>query len=75
MMMRGLAWLSQAAGGFLFLFGGRAISEIWKIDRILAEFIGLGLAAALIGLGIIIKRAAGPDDDVDDAPSKRRGTI
>ena len=74
-LMLGLAWLLHVAAGLLVLYGGGAISEMWKIDRMLAEFLGIGLAVALIGLGFILKKAAPPEGAVNDTPSKGRGTI
>ena len=42
--------------------GGRVISESAKIDRILSEMIGLGLAGACVALGLVLKDAGEPDE-------------
>jgi hypothetical protein len=42
------------------------ISEFWKIDRILAEMIGLGIAAACGALGYVLKTAGEPDEVNED---------
>lgn len=44
--------------GLLFLVGGRAISEFTKVDWVIAEFLGLGLAAVFLVLGMMAKNAA-----------------
>jgi len=56
LLLRGLAWLLFVIGGLSFLVGGRMISESWKIDRILAEMIGLGIAGACGALGYGLKQ-------------------
>jgi len=43
--------------GLLFLVGGRVISEFAKTDRVLAEFIGIGLAVVFVILGFVAKTA------------------
>jgi hypothetical protein len=43
--------------GLAFLFGGRAISEFGKVDRVLAEMLGLGLAGVFLVLGMVFKNA------------------
>ena len=52
--------------GLLFLVGGRAISEFMKADRVLAEFLGIGLAVVFVVLGIVAKNAA---DDLNSEDS------
>jgi hypothetical protein len=42
------------------------ISESWKIDRILAEMIGLGIAGACGALGYGLKSAGEPDKVRED---------
>jgi hypothetical protein len=42
-----------------FWFGGRAISEFAKTERVFAEMEGIALTAIFGGLGAIIKTAAG----------------
>jgi hypothetical protein len=66
LLFRGLAWLLFVIGGFSFLVGGRLISEFWKTDRILAEMIGLGIAAACAAVGYGLKNAGEPDDVKED---------
>ncbi len=48
--------------GLLFLFGGKAISEFAKMDRLLAEMLGIGLAFVFGACGMMAKSAA---DDLD----------
>jgi hypothetical protein len=66
LLLRGFSWLLFVLGGFSFLVGGRMISEFWKIDRILAEMIGLGIAAACGALGYVLKTAGEPDEVNED---------
>lgn len=56
--LHGLAWVFFAIAGIAFWGGGRAISEFGKIDRILAEMLGLGFAAGTGALGYILKTTA-----------------
>jgi hypothetical protein len=44
--------------GLAFWFGGRAISEFSKTERMLAEMEGIALAVSLGGLGAIAKAVA-----------------
>ena len=55
-----------AIAGLLFLVGGRAISEFTKADRVLAEFLGIGLAVVFVVLGFVAKNAA---DDLNGEDS------
>jgi hypothetical protein len=57
-LLRGVAWLLFAIAGLTFWFGGRAISEFAKTERMLAEMEGFGLAMMCGGLGVIVKTAA-----------------
>ena len=50
--LHGLAWVLFAIAGLAFWVGGRAISEFGKIDRILAEMLGLLIAAATVRWGM-----------------------
>jgi hypothetical protein len=52
-----LAWILFAIAGVAFWAGGKIISESAKIDRILAEMLGL-IAFALGALGYILKNGA-----------------
>ncbi len=56
--LHGLAWILFAIAGLAFWVGGQAISEFGKIDRILAEMLGLGIAFATGALGYILKTTA-----------------
>jgi uncharacterized membrane protein len=64
-LLRGLSWLLLAFAGLSFWVGGRAISEFGKVDRLLAEFLGLSLAGVAGLLGYVLKEKA---DDFDDSP-------
>ena len=64
--LHGLAWILLAIAGLAFWVGGRAISEFGKIDRILSEMLGLGIAFATGALGYILKTMA---DDLGAEPS------
>ena len=44
-LLKGTSQVLFVIAGLLFLVGGRAISEFAKIDCVIAEFLGLGLAA------------------------------
>jgi hypothetical protein len=57
-LFRGAAWVFFAIAGLTFWFGGRAINEFAKTERMLAEMEGIGLAVLLGGLGAIAKGAA-----------------
>jgi hypothetical protein len=50
-----VAWFLFAIAGLTFLFGGRAINEFAKTERVLAEMEGVGLAALCALLGTIAK--------------------
>jgi hypothetical protein len=68
-VLHGLAWVLFAIAGLAFWAGGRAISEFGKIDRILSEFLGLGIAAVTGALGYILKTTAdglGVEQDLPD---------
>jgi hypothetical protein len=68
--LHGLAWILFAIAGLAFWVGGRAISEFGKIDRILAEMLGLGIAAATGGLGYILKTTADDLGAEQDSPDQ-----
>jgi hypothetical protein len=51
--LRGLSSFLAVIAGLSFLFGGRAIHEFGKVDRSLAEILGIGVAfACLIAIAI-----------------------
>lgn len=65
-LLKGASQLLFVIAGLLFLVGGRAISEFTKTDRVLAEFLGIGLAVVFVVLGFVAKSAA---DDLNDENS------
>jgi hypothetical protein len=66
--LHGLAWILFAVAGLAFWVGGRAISEFGKVDRILAEMLGLGIAFASGALGYILKTTADDLGAEQDSP-------
>jgi hypothetical protein len=66
-LLNGLAGILFAIAALAFWVGGRAISEFGRIDRILSEMLGLGIAVATGALGYILKTTA--DDLPGDADS------
>jgi len=52
-------------GGLAFWFAGRLISELAKVDRILGEMLGLGLAGGCLAIGFILK-SAGESDEIQE---------
>ena len=51
--LRGLSSFLALIAGLSFFFGGRAIHEFGKVDRSLAEILGIGVAfACLIAIAI-----------------------
>jgi hypothetical protein len=68
-LTRGLASVLFAIAGLSFFFGGRAISELGKMDRLLAEMLGFALAAVCVGLGFLAKTVGEPDDDEEGGAS------
>ena len=69
-LLRGLAWVLFAIAGLAFLAGGKIISESEKIDRILAEMLGLGIALATGALGYILKSTADDLGTDKDSPGQ-----
>ena len=65
-LLKGAGQALFAIAGLLFLVGGRAISEFTKADRMLAEFLGIGLAVVFVVLGFVAKNAA---DDLNGEDS------
>jgi hypothetical protein len=70
--LRGLASVLFGIAGLSFLVGGRAISEFVKVDRLLAELLGLGIAGSCLALGMMLK-SAGEPDEVDEDPNSTSG--
>lgn len=68
--LHGLAWIHFAIAGVAFWMGGRAISEFGKIDRILSEMLGLGIAAGTGVLGYILKTTADDLSAKQDSPDQ-----
>jgi hypothetical protein len=62
-LLRGLSKVVFVIAGFAFLVGGRAISEFGKVDRILAEMLGIMFALVCAGLGMFLKSAGEPDEN------------
>jgi hypothetical protein len=54
-----ISWVLIAVGGISFWVGGRALHEIAKIDRFTGEVEGVAAGAVLIGLGVVLRTAAG----------------
>jgi hypothetical protein len=72
--LHGLAWVLFAIAGVTFWAGGKVISGSAKIDRILAEMLGLMIAFAIGAVGYVLKNFAddpGSDQDSDqNSPSR-----
>lgn len=66
--LHGVAWILFAIAGLAFWIGGRAISEFGKIDRMLSEMLGLGIAFATGALGYILKTKADDLGTEQDSP-------
>ena len=65
-VLRGLSQLLLVIAGLSFFVGGRAISEITKTERMLAEVEGIGLAVVCGALAFIAKSAADNLDEGND---------
>jgi hypothetical protein len=68
--LHGVAWILFAIAGLAFWIGGMAISEFGKIDRILSEMLGLGIAFATGMLGYILKTTADDLGGEQDPPDQ-----
>lgn len=66
-VLRGVGKVLLMAGALAFLWGGRAISEFAKIDRLFAELYGLLAAAALALLGFFAETRGKAMDRADDS--------
>jgi hypothetical protein len=69
-LLRGVSWLLFVSAGLAFWWGGRAISESAKTERMLAEMEGITLAPVCAGLGALAKAAA---DHLDDGENPGLG--
>jgi hypothetical protein len=69
-VLHGLAWILFIFAGLAFWAGGRAISEFGKIDRILSEMLGLGIASVAGALGYILKTTADDLGSEQDSPDQ-----
>jgi p-aminobenzoyl-glutamate transporter AbgT len=56
-LLRGISWFLFVIAGLAFWVGGRAMHEFAKMDRVLAEMVGIGLAAVCGVLGAVVKSA------------------
>lgn len=65
--LRGIAVLLFGIAGIAFFFGGRAISEFSKTDRVLGEMAGIFIAIVCGGLGALAKSAGEEDEPVEDS--------
>ena len=68
--LRAGSWLLLGIAGISFWVGGRAISEFAKVDRILAEFLGLLIAAVTGVAGYVLKTSADELDGTEDSTSQ-----
>lgn len=67
--LHGLAWVLFAIAGVAFWAGGKVISESAKIDRILAELLGLMIAVAVGAVGYVLKNFGDDLGSDKDSPS------
>jgi hypothetical protein len=65
-LLRGAEKLLGAAAGLSFLFGGRALHEFAKFDRMLGEMAGIFLAFVLGLLAFLLRGMAERVEDHDD---------
>jgi hypothetical protein len=63
----GSSWLLLGIAALAFWFGGRAIHEFGKVDRLLAELLGLSIAVVTGALGFILKSTAENLDGAEDS--------
>jgi len=68
--LRAGSWLLLGIAGIAFWVGGRAISEFAKVDRILAEFLGLLIAVVTGIVGYVLKTSADDLDGTEDSTSQ-----
>lgn len=53
--LQGLSSVLFAIAGLSFLVGGRVLMAFWKVDFVLAEFLGIACAALCIGIALVAK--------------------
>jgi hypothetical protein len=58
LFLKGMAAVCFVIAALLFWAGGRAIHEFCNVDRILSEFLGLGLAGIFAVFGLGMKNAS-----------------
>jgi hypothetical protein len=68
-LLRGAAWFFGIAAGLSFWVGGRALNEFAKFDRMLGEMAGIGLAAVLGVIAVLLRGFAERLEDHDDGQS------
>ena len=59
LLLRGVSQTLIVVAALSFFFGGRAISEFTRMNRVGAEVIGIGSAVVLAILAFVAKSAAG----------------
>ena len=67
-LLKGTGQILFGIAGLLFFFGGRAISEFTKTERVLSEVLGIGLAVVFGILGMVANNVADNLDDEDSTP-------
>ncbi len=67
-ILRGMCWILALVAFFAFFAGGKIISESYKVDRILAEMLGIGIAVAA-GVGAAFLKSASDDYSGEEARS------
>lgn len=67
----GLSGLLLGIAGVSFWVGGRSISEFGKVDRVLAELLGLSIAFVTGALGYILKKVADGLAQSEDSAGQR----
>ena len=68
--LRAGSWLLLGIAALAFWVGGRALSEFAKVDRILAEFLGLLIAVVAGIVGYVLKTSADDLDGGEDPSSQ-----
>ena len=68
--LHGLAWILFTIAGLVFLAGGKIITESGKVDRILAEMLGIMIAFAIGAVGYVFKNIGDDVGTDEDLPSQ-----